>query len=138
MSVLLETCLGSIVLDTNPQSPLNAQNFLKLALAKYYTHSLIESAQRGFGITLGANPGTITTHKIDCTYHTLAKRKREGEGIVQEKTRKPKRGDAIFIPPNRSKFIILTGDENMHLEGYTVFAHVAEGKNRRVSIGGRV
>lgn len=53
MSVLLETSLGDLVIDTLPNRPTLSSNFLKLCRAKYYNFSPINNVQRDFTFQTG-------------------------------------------------------------------------------------
>jgi peptidyl-prolyl cis-trans isomerase-like 4 len=58
MSVLIETTLGSFVIDLYcDECPLAAKNFLKLCKAKYYNNVLFYNVQQNFMVQTGDPTG---------------------------------------------------------------------------------
>lgn len=128
MSVLVETSIGSIVIDLDCEmAPVASSNFIKLCKMKYYNNTTFHRVEKDFiaqagdptgtgrggssiqGILYGAQARTFPVELTKATH--------SGKGIV---------GMAL---PNASQFYITLGTEPLDYlnDKHTIFGFVAEG-----------
>eukprot|EP00158_Paraphelidium_tribonemae_P002613 Partr_v1_DN25515_c0_g1_i1_m20518 putative peptidylprolyl cistrans len=147
MSVLIETSLGTLVIDLQVEKcPLASRNFLKLCKVKYYNYSLVHSVQPGFMLQTGAgNPsgdsansssiyGLVGGESARFFRHEIHRDLRhDRRGVVSmiplQTSSLAKGADGEHLAVNASQFFItLSHQPATYLDGkHTVFGEVVEG-----------
>ncbi|KAK2971980.1 hypothetical protein RJ640_005000 [Escallonia rubra] len=132
MSVMIETSLGSVVVDLHTDlCPLTCKNFLKLCKIKYYNGCLFHTVQKDFTAQTGDPTGTGSGG--DSVYKFLyGDQARFFGDEIHLDLKHSKKGTVAMASAgenlNASQFYFTLRDDLDYLDGkQTVFGEVAEG-----------
>jgi len=125
MAVLLDTSLGSIVIDLLwDEVPQASKNFVKLCKKKYYNNNVVHNVERGYWIQTGDPTGTgkggesIYGRTFKDEINPKIRHDKPGVVTMANKGRKHTNG---------SQFIITLQPQPMLDGKHTIFGQVAEG-----------
>lgn len=134
-SVLLETSVGDIVIDVHcEEAPKTALNFLKLCKSKYYNNCIFHNVQRDLLAQTG-DPTWSGSGGESVFAQIYGSQARLFEGEPREGLNHARVGSVAMAVAGRqgkqvlhgSQFYVTLAPGKRHLDGTTVFGHVAEG-----------
>ncbi|CAD5118463.1 DgyrCDS7168 [Dimorphilus gyrociliatus] len=134
MSVLIETSIGSLVIDLYPdERPNCSKNFLKLCKIKYYNFSLFHSIQRNLSAQTGDPSGT-GKGGISIFGKCYGEQANYFEAETKPRIKHRKMGALSMVNNGSnmhgSQFFVTLAPDLDYLDGvHTVFGEVAEDKD---------